>query len=278
MADVGGRLGPESLRSQIRFLRRGHCNDGLDAKRVLVAEDNQSAQLVLREMLERFGLVVDIVDSGPLVLKAATAVHYEAIFLDIAMPVWDGVHVARTLRAQSADLVLIAIADYPCSPLAEQDPFDDWLVAPITLVRLKSLLRKCAPQLMVEAELQGEEVVELNNKTNSDVIGHIAAHPLIDLDASIYGLLGEPLYLEAIDAFCSDMDPHIFDWKERGDGWSRERMISVSHQLKGCAGGVGATDLELLAAKINKTLRQGEDADITEMMTLLEAVVVALRP
>jgi CheY-like chemotaxis protein len=69
-----------------------------DRPRVLVAEDDEFNQQVLRLMLERRGYRVHIVDNGRLALAALAEAPFDLLLLDVRMPEVDGLHVAKSLR------------------------------------------------------------------------------------------------------------------------------------------------------------------------------------
>jgi len=77
--------------------------DGLhEALRVLAAEDNPTNQMVLRAVLDSFGIAVTIVDNGAEAVKAWEAGAWDLILMDIQMPVMDGPEAARAIRAREA--------------------------------------------------------------------------------------------------------------------------------------------------------------------------------
>ncbi len=68
--------------------------------RVLVAEDNEVNQLVVKGMLKRFGVDADFADNGAEALERCEASNaaYDLVFMDIEMPVLDGWAATRALR------------------------------------------------------------------------------------------------------------------------------------------------------------------------------------
>jgi signal transduction histidine kinase/CheY-like chemotaxis protein len=70
---------------------------------LLVAEDNQTNQFVLRCLLERLGLSADFVTDGVAALQACQTRRYDLIFMDIEMPGLDGIETTREIRRQEAN-------------------------------------------------------------------------------------------------------------------------------------------------------------------------------
>ncbi len=75
---------------------------GLDALRVLVAEDNAINQIVVRAMLEATGVALTIVDDGRAALEALKVGAFDAVLMDINMPVMDGITALAAIRAGAA--------------------------------------------------------------------------------------------------------------------------------------------------------------------------------
>jgi PAS domain S-box-containing protein len=67
---------------------------------ILIAEDNEINQLVLLKMLAKEGYQADIVNNGLEVLDALKKHRYDLIFMDIHMPVMDGVAVTKKIKEQ----------------------------------------------------------------------------------------------------------------------------------------------------------------------------------
>ncbi len=66
--------------------------------RILLVEDNEINQQVAREILEGAGLRVTVADNGQEGVAAANAGRYDAVLMDIQMPVMDGYAAARKIR------------------------------------------------------------------------------------------------------------------------------------------------------------------------------------
>jgi CheY-like chemotaxis protein/anti-sigma regulatory factor (Ser/Thr protein kinase) len=67
---------------------------------VLLAEDTPDTQKLLSTYLRNFGATVTVCSNGEEAVAAATDAEYDLIFMDMQMPVMDGVSATSRLRAQ----------------------------------------------------------------------------------------------------------------------------------------------------------------------------------
>ncbi|XP_024533072.1 histidine kinase 5 isoform X2 [Selaginella moellendorffii] len=66
--------------------------------RLLLAEDNKVNVLVALSMLKRLGLTADVAFNGQEAISAIQARSYDLVFMDVCMPVLDGLEVTRRVR------------------------------------------------------------------------------------------------------------------------------------------------------------------------------------
>jgi CheY-like chemotaxis protein len=81
--------------------------------RVLVADDGIDNQRLIERILQVAGLQVEVVDNGAAaverVLQAASQQPFDAVLMDMQMPVMDGLEATRTLRDQGYAGPIIAL-------------------------------------------------------------------------------------------------------------------------------------------------------------------------
>ncbi|PRX13311.1 response regulator transcription factor [Actinoplanes italicus] len=115
---------------------------------VLVADDDARHAEVVRRYLVADGHEVTVVHDGRTALEQARRVQPDLLVLDVMMPGLDGLHVCRTLRAESDVLVLMLTAR-----TSEDDLLlglelgaDDYLAKPYSpremMARVRTLLRR----------------------------------------------------------------------------------------------------------------------------------------
>src|SRR5215204_4286594 len=85
-------------RERLRSALQGH-RTGEPGARVLVVEDDDAIQAILRDMLEREGCTVDVAENGLFALERVAKAKPDIILLDLLMPKMDGFEFLAALRA-----------------------------------------------------------------------------------------------------------------------------------------------------------------------------------
>ncbi len=73
--------------------------DWLRGKLLLLAEDNRINQFVATEMLEHLGFAVEVAENGAEAIEKVRRKRYDAVLMDVQMPVLDGLSATRQIRA-----------------------------------------------------------------------------------------------------------------------------------------------------------------------------------
>lgn len=120
----------------------------LDGKQILLAEDNEINQEIVRELLEMTGAVVDTAVNGQEALRAFEEHpgQYDLILMDIKMPVMDGNAAAAAIRRhpRGRDIPIIALtANAFAEDIAasRQAGMNEHLAKPVDPCRLVEILQ-----------------------------------------------------------------------------------------------------------------------------------------
>ena len=132
-AAVGSREAPDGAAAPVA--------SASPPKRVIIVDDNQDSAEAIAALLASSGFTVQTSHDGALGLEQSRAFKPEAAVLDIGLPGMDGFELARRMRADNPDILLIALSGWRQDPASsEAQLFDHYLTKPIEISAIESLL------------------------------------------------------------------------------------------------------------------------------------------
>jgi signal transduction histidine kinase/CheY-like chemotaxis protein/HPt (histidine-containing phosphotransfer) domain-containing protein len=245
---------------------------------ILVAEDNETNQIVIRQMLSKMGFACEIADNGRIALDRLDRAEHGLLLTDFNMPEMDGFELTRRIRAMELDtdsrLPIIALTADALAGTEEAclaAGMDDYLTKPIDSHKLGRALGQYLP-----AALNLRRSVDPAQASEPSITGP-APQPSFDWDPDIFdpdtlGAAFGGLDQEAKDLIQSAADAwvqkvaSINTALEAGDP---QAARDVAHALKGAALSVGAKRLGGIAADIQDFL----DAGDPEMAAIMAEVL-----
>ncbi|MCO4098016.1 MAG: response regulator [Gemmatimonas sp.] len=121
-------------------------------RRVLLVEDNVVNQAVAEGMLVKLGYEVCIAENGEEALARIGAESFDLIFMDVQMPVLDGVAATREIRRREGSARHTPIVAMTANAMADEREqclaagMDDHLAKPVRLAVLQDVLQRYAPR------------------------------------------------------------------------------------------------------------------------------------
>lgn len=122
-----------------------HFSENID---ILLAEDNPANQLVIKTLLTKAGLNVDIAHNGAEASEMVTQKPYDLVLMDISMPVVDGLQATANIRALPAPLNQIPIIAVTAHALGgDKERFleqgmDDYLTKPVNRTKMLTCIEQ----------------------------------------------------------------------------------------------------------------------------------------
>ncbi|MFD2166088.1 ATP-binding protein [Thalassotalea euphylliae] len=89
--------------------QKEHPVPELSSKKVLLAEDNRINQVIFLSMMKETCADITVAVNGQEAVELAAKNTFELIFLDIQMPVMDGIEACQRIREKNPDIPIIAI-------------------------------------------------------------------------------------------------------------------------------------------------------------------------
>ncbi|MDR0407687.1 MAG: response regulator [Campylobacteraceae bacterium] len=163
--------------------------------KVLVAEDNEINQKLIKRALEDIGLTVTIVQNGLLAVEKSKEEKFDMIFMDIAMPVMDGVEATHQIIKYEKDnskshTPIVAVTANALKGDRERfmsEGLDEYVTKPIkkdAILRVLNMFipEKSAPDPKVEQAIEKkfESILSRDTNTNQDAQVQVVA-PKIDI-------------------------------------------------------------------------------------------------
>jgi len=252
--------------------------------RILLVEDNDINQQVAREILQDAGLAVDVADNGEVALAMVQNADYDLVFMDMQMPVMDGVTATREIRRIGRlDAVPIVAMTANAMNQDRQKCLDagmnDFLVKPFDPAQVVAvLLRWIRPR----GEAVAAPPPQQPGLAESGGVQLPSAIAGLDMALGLSHMMGKrPLYLDVLRRFAQGQRETMVGLRRAlaaGDRATAERLV---HTLKGLAASIGATQLRALAAEA-ETIIGGKFSDglveaaIAPMEASLRQLVAAL--
>jgi two-component system sensor histidine kinase/response regulator len=245
----------------------------LRGARILLVEDNEINQQVAREMLQDCGFVVDVAENGEIALGLVQKFSYDLVFMDMQMPVMDGVTATREIR-KHPQLELLPIVAMTANAM-EQDRrkcmdagMNDFLVKPIDPQELTTILARWVRLRRAPAPAPAAPPAAAAAGTGEGLPQGIAG---LDTVLGLSRMMGKKtLYLAMLRRYVDgqkDVVRQIREALAQGDAATAERL---AHTTKAVSANVGAVHVQERAAELEAALRQGAPA------AQLEALLAAL--
>lgn len=123
----------------------------LEGRLLLVAEDNEINQKVIRQQLSLLGYAADIASNGLEALTRWESGHYVLLLTDLHMPEMDGYQLTTAIRAIESGKMHSPIIAFTANALKGEAEhcleigMDDYLSKPVQLIHLKAMLEKWLP-------------------------------------------------------------------------------------------------------------------------------------
>ena len=247
--------------------------------RVLVVDDNAINQQIARELLHRAGLVVTVANNGREAVDLVTKEHFDAVLMDLQMPVMDGFEATRAIREIPAfkDLPIIAMTANAMAGDREKCisvGMNEHVAKPIDPDLLfKALTAWIAPGMRAPSAAEVSD--RAPKATTESTFPH--SLPGIDQAMALSRLGGDAVLLQQILATFLH-DHHDDAQSIRGALESGDMQLAkrIAHTLKGVAGSIGATEVQSAATALDAAFAQGMRSSYEQLLDTLESALVVV--
>jgi len=232
--------------------------------RILVVDDSDTNLEVATYLLTQAGASVETANSGEVAISKLkeSPLNYDAILMDVQMPVMDGLEATRYIR-QTLELKSIPIIALTAGALVEErkraleSGMNDFLTKPISPTQLINVLRTQVSQYWGK-NIEVEEIkVPIQQEESWPVIDGLDITQAKELLMN-----NKELFFNTLKHLLEGNENLIlndsFDMTHLANADIRQSLASQAHKLRSSAGMIGAQRLHHLASTAENILREGE--------------------
>lgn len=262
LAEAGG---------QALALRRG--------ARILLVEDNEINQEVASRLMERMGMRVTLAENGLDALNICRAKKFDIIFMDIQMPVMDGLEAARRLREQEADQSARPTPIVAMTAHAMQEDRDKSLAAGMD----DHITKPIEPQVLAQTLIKWVQPREQEAGAGVDASPQLPAESAARANDADGAAFVWEKGLHYVGGEEESLAKHLKNFRQRyadaaqtlaelsaAQNW--EEANRLAHSLKGVAAMLGMDALSAVAAALEKSCaaHTADDPALETLRALLQ--------
>ncbi|USE36322.1 response regulator [Endozoicomonas sp. SCSIO W0465] len=248
---------------------------------ILLVEDNVVNQKVAISMLKKIGLSrIHLAEDGREAVDMSRNQTYDLLLMDCQMPLMSGYEATGLIRQREREQQLprIPIIAMTANAMTEDREkclaagMDDYLSKPVKIDNLRErlehwLIHDTQPHKVIPEA--AEKTPDIDSKLNQS-----KQHPLID--QSIFNSLKELMEEEfpvLINSYLEDAPKLMADIQSSSKDANREVLVRAAHTLKSSSNNLGATQLAMIAADVEREGQANKIGAASALISLLESTL-----
>lgn len=237
---------------------------GLEGKRILIADDVEMNQYLVRRLVESWGCIVDIAGDGMTAVEKAANHAFDLVLMDIQMPVIDGIEATRQIRRlpdeKKSSIPIVALTanaskeDHQAYLNAGMDdclrkPFEEALLFDIVF---KNIYKRQGDNMNV-------------NSLQADTASLAAEHQTKGYDLSTIESLsgGDRSFIPRMMQLFLDTVPGVLQQiQSAADNQQWPELSKAAHKLKATIDAMGIAALKQDIRTLESKAKTGEDPEL----------------
>jgi two-component system sensor histidine kinase/response regulator len=236
---------------------------------VLLVEDNELNQEVAIDLLTDMGLNVEVANNGQEALHKLSQRSYQAVLMDMQMPIMDGLTATRHIRShQQFDSLPIIAMTANAMPQDREKCFavgmNDFVTKPIDPPQLlTALLKWIEPQNTSERPVAQKHTSIFQRDETEDIL--LPSIEGLDYEQGLKPVLGHRKnYLKMLKRYLENQKnvPTQIDQALKEDDYLEAGRLA--HSAKGTSGNIGAISLQKIAGDLEQLIFDKKDLIIIQ--------------
>lgn len=217
----------------------------MQSRRILIAEDNDINQALMRAMMQKIGIQAIFASNGSeavaaIIAEAKAEEPFDLVLMDMQMPVMDGLEATRKLRDAGFDAERLPIIALTANAYADdiaaclKAGMQDHLSKPVSLATIRKILTRFAPAEPSVVQAEGSKASQaLTEEMPASLITQYL-HRKAETFAQAERLAGQTIISDS----------------------ETEQFIDQLHKLAGTAGFFGDTSLGSAASHLEREMER----------------------
>ena len=251
---------------------RVHGRESRQGRRILLADDYAVNREVARRHLEAGGHCVSLACNGQEAIEAFESGDYDLIFMDIQMPVMDGIEATKRIRdlekgrGSASRIPILALTAHAVKEYIDaclHAGMDDYLIKPVFR---KDLLDKVDRWID-----SGSATADGATTSPGASAAHRATAEPMDFARALEEFEGNREFLTGLlERFLENVRAQLGTLREALDRADAEILRREAHAIKGGAANLAAAELSSAAAELEKTAKSGSLGEAPRGLERLE--------
>jgi CheY-like chemotaxis protein/HPt (histidine-containing phosphotransfer) domain-containing protein len=240
------------------------------AAKILVVDDDTLNQRMMQVLLARDGYQVDVVSNGLEALEAVKRHSYNLVFMDLQMPIMDGIETSRRIRDWENGGQHVYIVALTASYLPEmgQELFeagiDNYVAKPFDVEHIRRLLRYSLATPTIGSEQPADAKATLPER-------------VLDIQRGIEQVGGDvETYRDLLGEFIEGLPARLQVIQSAFDARDLTTLARAAHNLNGIAASLGASQLSERARKLDKQSVDGYTEGIRPLVGEIQITGIKL--
>jgi CheY-like chemotaxis protein len=248
------------------------------SRRVLVVDDGPENRELVALVLAEAGIAVEEAENGQIAVDKASRTAYDAILMDMSMPVMDGFTATKLLRGRGMKLPIIALTAHAMKGFEQEilaAGCTGYVTKPIDIdVLLGALAEKlggrrvkgaAAPRPAAPPPAASQPIPELR-----DVVSGAGGPPIVSR------LANHPKLRPAVRKFASRLDEQLIAMEAARTAGDFKELAALAHWLKGAGGTVGYDDFTAPARTLETLAKAGDGQGADDALREIRGLALRL--
>jgi len=235
---------------------------------ILVVDDDELSRRMMKLVLSREGHIVEVASNGLEAFEAVKSKKYDIVFMDLQMPVMDGMEASQQIRKweNGGPRTFLVALTASFLPQHGQELFeagiDNYISKPFELEHVRRMLKYRADAI-------------LHATTHAEALHteEISIEEVLDFQKGVKRVGGDiDTYWELFADFIQELPTKMDALQRYFALGNMEELSRAAHNLKGVAANLGILQLSKYADELDKQSSEGYTQRIEESLKKIKAI------